>query len=64
VVIYNDKNLVGWWIPMRIEKGTWITLKPSSRGVWSRDTRIHGEESNAGAWKAQVIDFKWGFNIV
>lgn len=65
VVIFNDKDATtGRWIPLRIEIGSWITLKPATRGPWAKDARVHGVESFAGAWKAQVVRFKFTESLV
>lgn len=63
-VIFNDQDAAGRWIPLQIEIGSWVTLKPTTTGPWSRDARRHGKESNAGAWKARVIQFHWSFSKV
>ena len=59
VVLYNDQDAHGRWIPMRLEIGSWIKLKAACRGPWARDARTHGGESYAGAWKAEVLKFRW-----
>ena len=64
IVIYNDKDAAGRWIPLRIEIGSWITLKPTASGPWSKDARVHGEESFVGVWKAQIVRFKFHGSIV
>lgn len=64
VVIYNDKDLRGNWIPLRLEVGSWVTLMPAERGPWARDARTHGDQSFVGAWKAQVMRFRWHWNII
>lgn len=64
VVIYNDKDAAGRWIPLRIEVGSWVTLKPATRGPWAKDARVHGEESFAGAWKAQILRFQFHASTV
>jgi hypothetical protein len=59
VVIFNDRNINRRWIPLRIEIGSWVMLKATERGPWARDARNHGVESFAGAWKAQILQFKF-----
>jgi hypothetical protein len=62
VVIFNDRNVngsLGRWIPLRIEIGSWVTLKVAERGPWARDARNHGIESFAGVWKAQILQFRF-----
>jgi hypothetical protein len=65
VVIYNDQDATtGRWIPMHIEVGSWVILQPRSRGPWVADARNHGFDGNARAWKAQVLQFRWGLLTV
>ena len=64
VVIFNDQDASGQWIPLRLEVGSWVTLKPASRGPWARDSRRHGDESHASAWKAKVVKFHWSYSTV
>ena len=59
VVLYNDIDARGKWIPLRVEIGSWVTLRASSRDPWSRDARVHGVDSSAGAWKAQILEFRF-----
>lgn len=41
-----------------------MTLKPASTGPWARDSRRHGDENNAGAWKARIVQFDWSYSTV
>lgn len=59
VVLFNSQDGHGRWIPMRVEVGSWVALKAANRGPWARDARTHGDESFAGAWKAEVLRFRW-----
>lgn len=59
VVLYNDVDVQGRWIPLRVEIGSWVTLKASHRGPWARDARVHGVDSFAGAWKARILEFRF-----
>lgn len=59
VVLYNDQDADGRWIPLRVEIGSWVTLKAPERGPWAKDARTHGAESFAGAWKAEILQFRW-----
>ena len=61
VVIYNDQDARGRWIPLRLEIGSWVTLQPTMSGPWARDARTHGGATNAGAWKAEICKFRWSF---
>lgn len=63
-IIYNDQDEAGRWIPLHIEIGSWVMIKPSSTGPWLRDARKHGEEKNVGAWKARIVQFHWNHNKV
>lgn len=64
IVVYNDQDVGGQWIPLRLEVGSWVTLKPASTGPWARDSRRQGEESNAGAYKARIVEFQWSYSTV
>ena len=55
VVIFNNQDVGRHWIPLRLEVGSWVTLKPASSGPWARDSRRNGNESDAGAWKARIV---------
>lgn len=44
---------------MRLEMDSWVTLRAATRGHWGRNARAHGEDSAAGAWKAQIKQFRW-----
>jgi len=59
IVIFNNKDAARSWIPLCIEIGSWVTLKPVASGLWSQNAHVYGEESFAGAWKAQTIRFKF-----
>jgi hypothetical protein len=59
VTVCNDQNVAFDWIPLRLEVNSWVILKAVPTGAWARDARAHGEESFAGAWKAQIKDFRW-----
>lgn len=59
VVLYNNVDSRGKYVPLRVEIGSWVTLRASARGPWSRDARIHGLDSFAGAWKAQILGFRY-----
>ena len=58
-MLFNDRDSAGRWIPLRVEIGSWVTLQPLTSGLWSRDARRYGQDSNAGAWKAQIVKFQW-----
>lgn len=59
VVLYNNLDDRGNYVPLRVEIGSWVTLRAAVRGPWSRDARIHGPDSFAGAWKAQILGFRF-----
>lgn len=59
VVLFNDQDGDGRWIPLRVEIGSWVTLKAAERGPCARDARTHDADSFAGAWKAQILQFRW-----
>jgi len=39
IIIYNDQDTSGHSIPLRLEVGSWVTLKLASTGPWARDSR-------------------------
>lgn len=39
-------------------------MKCAARGPWAKDARVHGEESFASAWKAQIVRFKFRVSTV
>lgn len=57
VVLYNNVDADGKYVPLRVEIGSWVTLRATERGPWARDAQIHGLDSFAGAWKAQILEF-------
>jgi hypothetical protein len=63
VVIFNNKNVNGRWIPLWIEIGLWVMLKAAERGPWARDAHNHGVEPYVRAWKAQILQFKFRVSI-
>lgn len=63
VVFFNSQDEYGRWISMRVEVGSWVTLKATRCGPWSRDACTHGDELFVGAWKAQVLQFRWTFSM-
>ena len=61
VVIYNDQDESGCWIPLCLEIGSWMTLQLALTGPWTRDARRHRGATNAGAWKVEIRRFSWNY---
>lgn len=59
VVVHNDKDTSGKWIPMKLEVGSWVTLQPESTGEWGRDAARHGGDSFGGAYKGKILKFRF-----
>ena len=58
-MLYNNVDGGGKYVPLRVEIGSWVTLRAAERGPWSQDARIHGVDTFAGAWKAQILGFRF-----
>jgi hypothetical protein len=59
VILHNDQDFEGNWIPLRVDRDSWVMLQPTSAGQWGREARRHGGDNFRGAWKAQIRDFSW-----
>ena len=59
VILHNDQDVHGNWIPMRLDRDSWVLLQPKSEGPWGREARRHGGDNFRGAFKAQIVDFSW-----
>ena len=59
VMLHNNQDGEGNWIPMRLDCDSWVMLQPTSEGPWGREARRHGGDNFRGAFKAQIIDFSW-----
>ena len=59
VILHNNQDVEGNWIPMRLDRDSWVMLQPASDGPWDREARRHGGENFRGAFKAQIRDFSW-----
>jgi hypothetical protein len=49
----------GQWIPTKYDIGSWLTLNPGTSSVWARDAKLHGGPTLRGAYKGQIIDWKF-----
>jgi len=49
IVVFNDQDVNGAWIPMWLEIDSWVTLQPASRGTWATDAYVHDKEFPTGA---------------
>jgi hypothetical protein len=61
IVVHNTHNADGCWIPTKYDIGSWVTLNPGTSGVWARDAHLHGGPTLIGAYKGQIID--WRFKV-
>jgi hypothetical protein len=59
VFVHNDKDTSGKWIPMKLEVGSWVTLQHERTGVWGRDAQRHGGDTFGGAYKGQILKFRF-----
>lgn len=64
VVLYNQIDKNGEFIPQRFEVNGWITLMSGKRGGHAKDTMKHGGSSNIdGAWKAKILQFRFSVSL-
>jgi len=64
VVLYNQIDKNGEFIPQRFEVNGWITLMSGKRGGHANDTMKHGGSSNIdGAWKAKILQFRFNVSL-
>ena len=59
VILHNNQDVHGNWIPMRLDRDSWVLLQPKSEGPWGREARRHGGDNFRRAFKAQIVDFSW-----
>ena len=57
VILHNDKDLEGNWIPMRTDIDSWVMLQASIQGRWKKEAKNLGGDGLRGSFKAQVKDF-------
>jgi hypothetical protein len=55
VVLHNDQDTAGRWIPMKLEVGSWITLQSKRDGAWAHR---NGAYRFWGAYKGQILEFR------
>jgi hypothetical protein len=48
----------GEYIPLRVEKNSWVSLMLGKTGGHAKDATKHGGAGIAGCYKAKVIDFR------
>jgi hypothetical protein len=58
VVLHNDQDIAGRWIPMKLEVGSWITLQLGRDGAWAIDAHRNGANTFQGAYKGQILEFR------
>ena len=58
VLLYNSVDDEGEYIPLRVEKNSWVSLMPGKKGGHAKDATKHGGAGIAGNYKAKVIDFR------
>ena len=57
VILHNDKDLEGNWIPMRVDIDSWMMLQASTQGRWRKEAKNLGGDEFKGSFKAQVKGF-------
>ena len=61
IILHNTHNAEGEWIPTKFDLGSWVTLNPGTSGIWAKDAKLHGGPTVRGAYKGQIID--WRFKV-
>ena len=61
IILHNTHNAEGEWIPTKFDLGSWMTLNPGTSGIWAKDAKLHGGPTVRGAYKGQIID--WRFKV-
>ena len=59
IVVNNTHNVDGQWNPTNIDMGSWVTLNPRTCRLWARDAHFHGGPTVRGAYKGQILDWKF-----
>ena len=62
--LHNTHNADGQRIPTKFDIGSWVTLNLGTSGVWAREAKLHGGPTLRGAYKGQIIDWKFSLAIV
>lgn len=58
VILNNSVDDEGQYIPLRVEKNSWVNLMPGKTRGHAKDAAKHGGAGIAGSYKAKVIDFR------
>ena len=58
VLLFNEQNEQGDWVPRKYEISSWVTLMPGGRGGHVRDSKKHGGNTIDGSYKARILEFK------
>lgn len=61
IILHNTHNAEGEWIPTKFDLGSWVTLNPGTSGIWAKDAKLYGGPTVRGAYKGQIID--WRFKV-
>ena len=52
VILHNDKDLEGNWIPMRVDIDSWVMLQASIQGRWGKEAKNLRGNRFKGSFKA------------
>lgn len=61
ITIHNELDGEQRWVGLKLERGSWVNLSAAKTGPWARrnaNPQADGD-SIRGAWKAQVVDFRF-----
>lgn len=58
VLVHNEPDNDGNWVPLRLEVGSWVSLQPGKIGGHASDAKKHGGTSIRGSYKAKVLEFR------
>lgn len=53
VLLFNEQDGDGNWVPRKYELGSWVTLRPAKRGGHGKD-----RSSAEGDYKAKILQFR------
>lgn len=56
VVLFNEKDDEGSWVPRKYTRNAWVLMHPSSKGTFRKSKKT--KFSFRSYWKAKIIDFK------
>lgn len=56
VLLFNETDDNGLWVPRKYSKNSWVLMHPSSRGAFRK--RKRSKLSFRSYWKARILDFR------